>query len=66
MDVWVLLVLVNINPETNKKYGTTFPVITINDMVNAQFNLLDFFKIEKLFAVMGGSMGGMQVLQFVK
>ena len=34
-------------------------------MVNAQYNLLDFFKIEKLFAVTGGSMGGMQVLQFV-
>ena len=44
---------------------STFPVITINDMVNAQYNLLNFFKIEKLFAVMGGSMGGMQVLQFV-
>jgi len=55
----------NINPETNKIYGTDFPVITINDMVNAQSNLLDFFKIEKLFAVTGGSMGGMQVLQFV-
>ena len=55
----------NINSETNKIYGTTFPVITINDMVNAQHNLLEFFKIEKLFAVMGGSMGGMQVLQFV-
>ena len=55
----------NINPETNKIYGTTFPVITINDMVNAQHNLLNFFKIKKLFAVMGGSMGGMQVLQFV-
>ena len=55
----------NINPKTNKIYGTNFPVITINDMVNAQFNLLNFFKIEKLFAVMGGSMGGMQVLQFV-
>ena len=34
-------------------------------MVNAQYNLLEFLKIEKLFAVMGGSMGGMQVLQFV-
>ncbi|MBD1157541.1 homoserine O-acetyltransferase [Pelagibacterales bacterium SAG-MED20] len=55
----------DINPETNKIYGTNFPVITINDMVNAQFNLLDFFNIKKLFAVMGGSMGGMQVLQFV-
>jgi len=55
----------NVNTDTNKVYGTTFPIITINDMVNAQHNLLDFFKIEKLFAVMGGSMGGMQVLQFV-
>tara|TARA_Y100000389_G_C17350882_1_gene458388 strand:+ start:90 stop:1034 length:945 start_codon:yes stop_codon:yes gene_type:complete len=55
----------NINSETNKIYGTNFPIITINDMVNAQFNFLDFFKIKKLFAVMGGSMGGMQVLQFV-
>ena len=53
------------NPATNKVYGTTFPIITINDMVNAQYNLLEFFKIEKLFAVIGGSMGGMQALQFV-
>ncbi len=51
--------------KTNEKIGTNFPVITINDMVNAQYNLLDFFKIDKLFCVMGGSMGGMQVLQFV-
>jgi len=55
----------SIDPLTNKKLGTNFPVITINDMVNAQYNLLDHFKIEKLFSVMGGSMGGMQVLQFV-
>jgi homoserine O-acetyltransferase/O-succinyltransferase len=54
-----------VNAETKKIYGINFPVITINDMVNAQYNLLDFFKIKKLFAVMGGSMGGMQVLQFV-
>ncbi len=54
-----------IDSKTNKPLGTNFPVITINDMVNAQYNLLDFFKIEKLFAVAGGSMGGMQVLQFV-
>ena len=53
------------NPETKKPYGTNFPVITINDMVNAQYNLLEHFKIEKLFCVIGGSMGGMQVLQFV-
>ena len=55
----------NISSETNKIFGTTFPVITINDMVNAQYNLLNFFEIDKLFAVIGGSMGGMQVLQFV-
>ena len=54
-----------IDPTTNKPIGTNFPVITINDMVNAQYNLLDHFKIERLFAVAGGSMGGMQVLQFV-
>ncbi len=50
---------------TNETLGTNFPVITINDMVNAQFNLLEFFNIKKLFSVVGGSMGGMQVLQFI-
>ncbi len=50
---------------TSKTLGINFPVITINDMVNAQFNLLEFFNINKLFSVIGGSMGGMQVLQFV-
>ena len=55
----------SIDPSTNKPYGSNFPVITINDMVNAQNFLLDFFKIKKLFAVIGGSMGGMQVLQFI-
>ena len=54
-----------INKGTGKPIGTNFPVITINDMVNAQYNLLEHFKIDKLFAVIGGSMGGMQVLQFV-
>ena len=54
-----------IDEETGKPIGTNFPVITINDMVNAQYNLLGHFKIDKLFAVIGGSMGGMQVLQFV-
>ena len=54
-----------INPETNELFGTTFPVITIRDMVKAQIFLLDHFGIDKLFCVTGGSMGGMQVLQFV-
>ena len=51
--------------KTNETLGINFPVITINDMVNAQYNLLEFFDIKKLFSVIGGSMGGMQVLQFV-
>ncbi len=55
----------HINPKTKKTFGTDFPVITINDIVNAQINLLDHFGIKKLFSVVGGSMGGMQVLQFV-
>ena len=55
----------SVDSKTNKKLGINFPVITINDMVNAQYNLLDFFKIDRLFSVMGGSMGGMQALQFV-
>ena len=55
----------SIDPKTNKTIGTNFPVITINDMVNAQYNLLKFFGINKLFSVAGGSMGGMQALQFV-
>ncbi len=53
------------NAKTKKIYGTDFPVITINDMVNAQVNLLEHFSIKKLFSVVGASMGGMQVLQFV-
>ena len=53
------------DPNTKKIFGANFPVITINDMVNAQYNLLEHFGIEKLFSVVGGSMGGMQVLQFV-
>ena len=39
----------DINPKTKKPYGTNFPVITINDMVNAQYNLLDFLKLTSYF-----------------
>ncbi|MGB1547623.1 MAG: homoserine O-acetyltransferase MetX [Alphaproteobacteria bacterium] len=53
-----------INPATGKPYGLDFPVITIADMVRAQALLLDHLKIEQLFCVIGGSMGGMQVLQW--
>lgn len=53
-----------INPETGKPYGLSFPIITIGDMVRAQALLLDHLGIERLFAVIGGSMGGMQVLEW--
>jgi homoserine O-acetyltransferase/O-succinyltransferase len=54
----------SIDPATGRPYGLTFPVITIADMVRAQAMLLDVLEIETLFAVVGGSMGGMQVLQW--
>ncbi len=53
------------NPETGKPYGLDFPVITIADMVNAQRHLIDHLGIGQLLCVAGGSMGGMQVLQWV-
>jgi homoserine O-acetyltransferase len=52
------------NPATGRPYGTDFPIITIADMVNAQTMLLDHLGIEKLLAAVGGSMGGMQVLEW--
>jgi homoserine O-acetyltransferase len=54
----------SINPRTGKPYGLRFPVVTIGDMVRAQRQLIDSLGIEKLLAVAGGSMGGMQVLQW--
>ena len=52
------------NPRTGEPWGLSFPVITIRDMVRAQAMLLDHLGIDSLFAVTGGSMGGMQVLQW--
>jgi homoserine O-acetyltransferase len=54
----------SINPATGKSYGLDFPVVTIGDMVRAQAMLIDALGIEKLLCVTGGSMGGMQVLQW--
>jgi homoserine O-acetyltransferase len=53
------------NPATGKPYGLDFPVVTIRDMVRAQAMLVDHLGIDTLFCVAGGSMGGMQVLQWV-
>ena len=53
------------NPKTGKPYGTDFPLVTIGDMVNAQKNLIENLGIKKLLSVIGGSMGGMQVLQWM-
>jgi homoserine O-acetyltransferase len=54
----------SINPDNGKPWGLSFPVITIADMVRAQVMLIDRLGIDSLFAVIGGSMGGMQVLQW--
>ncbi len=53
-----------LNPVTGCPWNLSFPVITIGDMVRAQKRLIDALGIEQLFAVIGGSMGGMQVLQW--
>ena len=53
-----------VNPATNRPWGMGFPVITIRDMVRAQAMLLDHLGIERLAAVVGGSMGGMQALSW--
>jgi homoserine O-acetyltransferase/O-succinyltransferase len=52
------------NPATGEAWGVSFPVITIADMVRAQTKLIDGLGIDSLFAVLGGSMGGMQALEW--
>ncbi len=55
----------SIDPKTGRPYGLNFPIVTIKDMVNAQRYLIDYLGIDKLLSVAGGSMGGMQALQWV-
>ena len=54
----------HVNPETGRIYGADFPVVTVEDWVDAQARLLDQLGIETLAAVMGGSLGGMQALSW--
>ncbi len=54
----------SINPATGEPYGLHFPVVTVGDMVRAQGHLVDHLGIERLLCVAGGSMGGMQVLEW--
>jgi homoserine O-acetyltransferase len=54
----------HLNPATNEPWGADFPVVTVEDWVNAQARLLDVLGIQQLAAVMGGSLGGMQTLSW--
>lgn len=56
----------SLNPETGERYALSFPLVTIEDMVHTQALLLDLLGIEKLLAVAGGSLGGMQALAWTK
>jgi homoserine O-acetyltransferase len=55
---------ISINPETGKRYGADFPMVTVEDWVAAQARLADHLQIETWAAVMGGSLGGMQALEW--
>ena len=54
----------SINPETGKPYGSSFPVVTVEDWVESQARLADLLGIEQFAAVLGGSLGGMQAMQW--
>lgn len=54
----------NTNPATDRPYSATFPVVTVEDWVQSQARLMDYLGIQQLAAVIGGSLGGMQALQW--
>ncbi len=54
----------SINPNTGKPYGISFPVFTIEDTIKIQKKVLDYLGVKSLYSVAGGSMGGMQAMQF--
>jgi len=54
----------SVDPRTGKPFGLNFPLVTIGDMVRAQLKLIDFLQIDQLLCVAGGSMGGMQALEW--
>ena len=54
----------SINPKTDRPYGPDFPMVTVGDMVKAQKAVIDHLGIERLLCVIGGSIGGMQVLEW--
>ncbi len=54
----------SINPETGKSYGLEFPVVTVQDWVKLQKLFCDYLKIDKLYAVIGGSLGGQQAIEW--
>ena len=55
---------ISTNPDTDKPWGASFPIVTVEDWVNSQARLADYLGIKQLAAVLGGSLGGMQALQW--